>query len=716
MDRGAATQSFVGSIVAVGVLTMQGAGMAIAMSSLIFSDELESSLPRALSSFVVALGLTTVIVGLRSQLVPIALITQDAPAIVIAAVAAQLFRSTTNDATEIFVLLALTTALTGVAMVAVGYLKLGRLVRYMPATVLGAFMAGTGWLLFRGGLGVAIGTSLGLGELDALFDNNALRLLVPALLLGTLIWFVDRSMGLPPFATGLSVVAGIGAFYAVVLTSSSVGSVEDAGWLIGPFPEVAPITTVSPTEFANASWSDLGRSAVGIISVVGISVVALLLNLTGLGSESSRRLDVDAELRVSGFTNIVTAPLGPAPAYHALGDSLLARRLGAADRRISVAVGALLVLFGIVGVSAIGYIPRFVVGGLLMAIGISLLEGWIRELRRSISLAEQVLSISILGVIAFFGVLEGIGLGVVAACATFIVRYSRVDPFRIASTGRQQRSRVSRPSDEREHIDEHGDDLLILELQGYLFFGSVAMIEDRVEELAAKTDNPPVAVVVDFKNVTGIDVSGYSLIASLAAELRRNGTAVLFAGLEKRLADAVVATSSELDGAVAFIPTLDEAIERGEEILLASVDHQSTSDSESAYKVSISNALRAGFEEVAFPAGTVVMKAGAMSDGMLIMTKGQMTAYQVDEKGERTRLRRFGPTTVLGEIGMMEGGPRTADIVADIDSAGLWLSVERYRQLRVDEPDFIFDLHRLIIKVQANRVVELSEALSRSVR
>ncbi len=52
------------------------------------------------------------------------------------------------------------TVLCGVVFALLGRFRLGNLVRFVPYPVVGGFLAGTGWLLFKGGIFVASGVEL----------------------------------------------------------------------------------------------------------------------------------------------------------------------------------------------------------------------------------------------------------------------------------------------------------------------------------------------------------------------------------------------------------------------------------------------------------------------------------------------------------------------------------------------------------------------------
>ena len=170
------------AIIAIGVVQL---GMAISLSALIFSDQLAGGAGRAAAAFILGTAISSAVVGWFSSM-PLTIVgAQDTGAVVLAAVAASMISATemhrTSQIPTVLVMIALTAALTGLAFAVIGHRKLTWLVRYLPWPVITGFIAGTGWLLLRGGIDVMRGSSIGLGDLDTLFEWSALQLLLPGI-------------------------------------------------------------------------------------------------------------------------------------------------------------------------------------------------------------------------------------------------------------------------------------------------------------------------------------------------------------------------------------------------------------------------------------------------------------------------------------------------------------------------------------------------------
>ncbi len=565
---GAPPGSLTADIVAVFTLTISSVGFAISLAALVFGGVLDAGLSRAVGSFVVGSGVMAVLVARRSHIVPVATLVQDGPAILMATVATGFVVSEGAEVADVFVLLVVTMLATSLATGLLGHIGLGELGRYLPTSVVGAFVGGTGWLLFKGGLDVMTNSPLGLADLGGLFGFDVAKFWAPGVVIGLFAWLAGRSRRVPGYVLGLIICACLAGFYVMVALVSSVSAVESGGWLLGPFPETGGTWFVTPKEFRTANWSGIANTAPGIASVVGLACISQLFSLAGIRAELVPRLNIDDELRTCARANLAASLFGVTPGFQGLGYTVLLHRLGATRRAVPLVAGGLVVVFGMVGVAAIGYVPRLIIGALLVMIGVGLLDDWLSGLMRSTSGAEQLFGVAIVGAVAWFGLLQGIGIGVVASGVVFVVRYSPVDPVRSAINGRQLRSGVDRSPYDVERLLAAGDRLMVFELQGFLFFGSVSTLEGRVREMTLGPDAVQ-TLVVDFAHVTGVDSSGCAVVARLLQELRREGIVVWVSALAPALGEALLVSEPGLATRVAFSHSLDAALESVEDELLA---------------------------------------------------------------------------------------------------------------------------------------------------
>src|SRR5262249_5309170 len=119
------------------------------------------------------------------------------------------------------------TVLCGLTFLALGTFRLGNLVRLVPYPVVGGFLAGTGWLLLKGGVGVAAGVNvtLKLRTFTQLSQTFFLARWVPALVFGVLILVATRVVKRPIV---IPAALAIGLLLCVIGMIATRSSIEDA--------------------------------------------------------------------------------------------------------------------------------------------------------------------------------------------------------------------------------------------------------------------------------------------------------------------------------------------------------------------------------------------------------------------------------------------------------------------------------------------------------
>jgi SulP family sulfate permease len=167
---------------------------AISIGSLIFSDELLPYLPHGIGIALVTSAVTMISISLLSSLKGVIGGLQDSTSVIIALIVATLVARLTATRPEVklgtvVVIIAMTSLLTGLFLLALGYFKLGGLVRFIPYPVIGGFLAGIGWLLVQGSIGVMADYSLALSNIEALLKPNQLILWLPGVFFAFVLFF-----------------------------------------------------------------------------------------------------------------------------------------------------------------------------------------------------------------------------------------------------------------------------------------------------------------------------------------------------------------------------------------------------------------------------------------------------------------------------------------------------------------------------------------------
>jgi SulP family sulfate permease len=601
------------------------------------------------------------------------------------------------------------TLLTGVTFMVLGTFRLGNLVRFVPFPVVGGFLAGTGWLLVNGGVRVAAGIQLSLATLRFLSSAFELARWVPAVVFGVVLLWMTRIVKRPLV---IPAVLGIGLLLFAVgmlVTGSSIQDARTGQWLLGPFTSTQLWQPWTIRALSGADWSAVLGQAPGIATAVFVAVIASLFNVSGLELMLHTDLDSNRELRDAGVVNVLSMGFGGIPGYHAVSLTSLAHQMGVGARAAGLVAAVVPLTVVAFGATVVELIPRLIVGGVLVFVGLAFIVEWVVDARKSLPLGEYAIVLAILTTIATRGLLPGVVVGLVLAFALFAINYSRIELVREVAFGSTYRSNVDRPSGERLALRALAERVQILRVNGFVFFGTANGLLERIRE-RVETGSLRF-LLVDLRRVTGMDSSAVMSFRKVVQLAEANGFELVFSDVpdlvQRQLRRGGVVPS---DGVVRFEPDLDRGLQLCEDGLLAA-EGQATASDESTSSDPLAGLparLWPYLERRTVPEGTVLIRQGDPPDDLFVLESGRLRVEMVTPEGTRMRLSTMSSGVVVGEVALYLGGPRTADVVAETACVVLRLSRESIEQMEVAEPELAAALHRWLAETLAER---LSDAL-----
>ncbi len=613
--------------------------------------------------------------------------------------------------------MACTALLTGIVLTALGYFKLGSLVRYLPYSVMGGYFAGAGWLLIQGALRVVSDLPLtSAQDFLALLEMDVLSRWLPALLAAAGIRWAIRSWH-QSLAMPAVMLLLIALFYSVTaLSGLSPGELMADGWLVGPFPHTEP-ALFNPVLFqrsADLDWTLIVEHVSSIGTIIMLSAVSLMLTASGLSLLQRSNFDINRELMVAGFANTVSGMGGGLVALPSMSLTQLAMTVGAPKSRLVGLVVALfcaLMLF--FGMSLIAWFPKIVLAGLLIFLGVSLLERWLIEARKQLPRLEYLVVVVIVLVVATVGFLSGVMVGLLCAIVLFVINYSRINVVRYSLTGKERGSNVERNSAEEQFLRDNGAQTLILKLQGYLFFGTTAALARRIEERLADKAQPALRfAALDFAQVTEMDSSAALSFMKLAQDASQYNFFLLLTGLTPKMHERLIGNwfGNESTSYVQIMPDLDHGIEWCEERILKDLSVSETHEGILQQLLRYMPApddhkiLESYLEHRHVESGDQLARQGDASDEMFLLQSCTASVYLDTSSGRKHRIRRAGIGTVFGEVGFYLGTPRTASVIVDEGGELFVLSQSANARLELEHPHIAAALHKFMIRVITRRL------------
>ncbi len=698
-------------LVAGALIGVVEAVFAVAFASLVFGGRISDYLAEGISLYLGAAVLTLVILAWRAGKRGMVGSLQATGAALLSIVAATtgLRGSPETGFLSVVAATVVVTVLCGVVFLVLGARRRGDLIRYIPVPVVGGFIAGAGWLLLQAGVHIAIDKPLFYTYLDEIFDGRAVRLWLPAVAFGVVLFLAVRIVR-NPFV--IPVTIGIGLVGFALVTRVMGVSIEEArggGWLLGPFQPAMPWKSWSVPALAGADWIAVARSWAAIVVAVIVAALVMLFNLGGTEVVLDRDLDTDEELRDAGLLNVVSGALvGGIPGFHALSLTSLAARMNVDARRAGLVAATVPLAVLLLGATVFERIPRMIVGGMLVFLGLSFIAEWVWERRRLLPRIEYAVVLVILTVVVVRGYLPGIVVGLVLAVGLFAVSYGRVDLVREVTFGDVYRSNVDRPPAERERLRALADSVQILRVSGHVFFGSTNRLLERIRA-RVEGDSPPRFLVIDLRRVTGVD-------ASAAAALARAERLTSAQGIEIVLTGASEAVRTRLErggilgtqGVVSFEADLDSGLQRCEEALLEGATPE---DDGVTSPDGLPPGLAPYLDRVPLAEGTVLLHQDEPPGDVYVLAEGRLAVETSTPEGKRVRVRTLRPGVVVGEIALYTGVPRIADVVAETRCVVLRCSSEQIARIEAEDPDVAAGLHRWLAGTLADRLDHATRTL-----
>lgn len=352
------------------------------------------------------------------------------------------------------------------------------------------------------------------------------------------------------------------------------------------------------------------------------------LDIAAIQMELGKQLDFNKELQTVGFNNFISGCTGGFTGSYIFSQTIFTMRSGVKSRAVGLMMLLVLAVAFLIPISILDYVPKFFFGSVLTFISVDLMVEWVYRSYKLVQLVEYLIILITFFSIAATSIEIGMLIGLACAALQFVVQYARqrvtVQVFR--------RSNVMRGFKQRSVLALMRSSIVVLKLQGYVFFGSgvnilkevkrAVLIEDEgtVDEQLARTDSTEEAeerrdarqylagctqpkcnklkpllegsgfsgtrvahvgdmatkyVLLDFKHVSGTDATSIrSLFATLAQILAIHGIHLVLTSLRPEVKDLLrahgVLEDDEGDGGLRVFDSLDDGLEWCEDELLSS--------------------------------------------------------------------------------------------------------------------------------------------------
>ncbi len=423
------------------------------------------------------------------------------------------------------------TMLAGVVLFAMGMLRVGRLIRFIPVAIVIGFTNGIAVLILMSQIKDALGLSIEKMPADFFIQigtiaghlhtiNPYAAAICVGVLAVVLVWPKAYELRQPPpWKKWLARVPG--TVIALVAATAVVATLElpvpTIGSRFGGIPQALP--SIALPEF---SWATVKLLLLPTVTIALLCAIESLLCARITDNMIDDRHDPNQELMAAGIANFVTPLFGGMPATGTIARTVTNVKSGASSPISGLVHAALLLLIVLAAAPLAENIPLAALAGILLFVAWNMGE-W-REFARlrnfAITYRATLLTTFFLTVV--FDLTIAVEVGLMMACLFFIYRISsltQLEPLSLA------------PVDDPDATPTGAE---AWQLTGALFFGAVGKLESLTDPAHHAGTQAPQVVILELSRMLALDTTGVETLDVLRRQLARRGGALLIAGAARQ--------------------------------------------------------------------------------------------------------------------------------------------------------------------------------------
>jgi SulP family sulfate permease len=426
--------------------------------------------------------------------------------------------------------LILATFLSGLILLAVGLLRLGTFIKYIPYPVTVGFTAGIAVVIFASQLKELFGLSLPAAEPGPLIPKlqalgaalptvNAAAAAVAALAIVLIVAVRRVKPHWPGFLIAVAAASAVTSLFSL--------PVETIGSRFGGIPQMLPLPhlpDLSPDKLVAVLPSALSFALLGGIESLLSAVVA--------DSMTGRRHRSNAELVAQGVANVGSALFGGICVTGTIARTATNVRAGARGPMAGMLHALFLLGFMLVAAPLASYIPLAALAGVLAVVAWNMAEKHEFATLLRASSGDAVVLLATFLLVVFRDLTEGILVGFALGTLLFLHRMAQAVAVEVPRVVVEQDQADTANGEGRKPYDASlasDPDVIVFRISGAFFFGAAATVAAALDRIGEH----PKAYVLDFSAVPVIDSTAAATIEGFVRKSSRQGARVYIAGAER---------------------------------------------------------------------------------------------------------------------------------------------------------------------------------------
>ena len=610
----------------------------------------------------------------------------------------------------------------GLLQIAFGLLQIGKLIRFMPYTVVSGYLSGVGLIIVISQLPKWLSLPKGIKLIDGIWQPHLWQITSIAIGIATALAMVlapKFSKRIPAVIQGL--LAGVLVYWVLAWSAfPELRSLENNSFIIGPL-------AADPAALFENLQQSLGQlfhpnlppleqiiipalTLAILLSIDTLKTCVVLDALTGSRHNSNR------ELIGQGLGNLSASLLGGTPGAGTMGATLVNKASGGTTRLSGVFQGLWSLIAILVLTPFIAWVPIASLAALLVVIGVKMID-WksLAFARSKETFVDFVVILAVVVVANTIGLIAASGLGVGLAILLFIREQIHSTTVRKKSYGNQLFSKHFRTNAERQILQRDGQHTVIYELQGSLFFGTTDQLYLAIEPEIDRARY----VLLDFFRVQSIDITAAHMIERIRNRLAENQTTLVLSRLPERLPSGRDLRSYmdhlrlTHDGSTQIVNEMSDGLEWIENQLLEKAQVLSTQSKALALNefeifkdmdAKTLSELSSCITQQHIPANTCIFKANSPGEELMFIASGQIKITLSIGKNTIVHLATLGRGQFFGEMSFLDHQVHSADVYTQTDVELLIMTRTDFDRISASNPTLTAQVMQSIAVAIATRL------------
>jgi SulP family sulfate permease len=423
--------------------------------------------------------------------------------------------------------LLLATMLAGLMLAAIGFLKLGTYIKFIPYPVTVGFTAGIAVIILASQLKDLLGLALAEPEPGELLDKiPVLWRHLPtfdgatiAVSLATIVVIVGLKRWRPQWPGMLFAVAA-----AAIVTASGGVDIATIGSRFGGIPSGLPFPSLP-----DVGWAKVRDVLPSAVAFALLGAIESLLSAVVADSMTGRRHRSNCELVAQGVANVASGLFGGICVTGTIARTATNVRAGAHGPVAGMLHSLFLLAFVVLAAPLARFIPLAALAGVLAIVAWNMVEhSAVATLLKSSRGDAAILLVTFLLTI-FVGLTEAIVVGFALGSVLFIHRMAQTTEIAAYLPFVEERDRADGPRAARSPYDESlavDPNVVVYRITGAFFFGAAAAVGAVLDRLSTRHQ----ALVVDLTAVPFLDATAANTLEGLARKAAKRGVRVVLTG------------------------------------------------------------------------------------------------------------------------------------------------------------------------------------------